>query len=222
MSEPSQSRVGADVCVFDFDEESPGSAQPRTSRTTSPGLAQSGPAQPGPARPNQPDPGPACQDQPRRTWPTQPGTNPAGWLRRPALFARQICSICLIIALLNLMLLGRDCREGLQAQCRGTGLEEREAGSGLKALGCGLIMHVAIFQHFAGALFGASVCAHYYRGGGPPNLSLIAISLPRFSPRYSISRPERYRRAMQKQRTSAAKSAASTLSFFESLSGLRH
>ena len=58
----------------------------------------------------------------------------------------------------------------MQAQCRGTGLEEREAGSGLKALGCGLIMHVAIFQHFAGALFGASVCAHYYRGGGPPNM----------------------------------------------------
>ena len=53
----------------------------------------------------------------------------------------------------------------MQAQCRGTGLEEREAGSGLKALGCGLIMHVAIFQHFAGALFGASACAHYYRAG---------------------------------------------------------
>ena len=63
----------------------------------------------------------------------------------------------------------------MQAQRRGTGFQERTASSGVKALGCGLIMHVAIFQHFAGALFGASVCAHYYTGGGPPKMYAILV-----------------------------------------------
>ena len=79
MSEPSQSRVGADVCVFDFDEESPGSAQPRTSAVrTSP--ARTSPAQP--ARPRTSVSRPAQKD-----W-ANPARNQPSWL------AAQASSVC--------------------------------------------------------------------------------------------------------------------------------
>ena len=63
----------------------------------------------------------------------------------------------------------------MQAQRRGTGFQERIAGSGLKALVRGLITHVAIFQHFAGALLMLLFVLTITGAGALQNLNVINI-----------------------------------------------